>query len=144
VFRIVEALLLRAGYPVRTLFDAPWRATTLAEFWARRWNRGFVDMTAILVHRPLRARFPHAEPLARFAGFGFSGVLHELAISVPVGAGYGGPLLYFVLHGALVELERRLAIRSRAWTFVALLLPLPLLIHRPFLEGVIAPLLRTS
>jgi hypothetical protein len=32
---------------------------------------------------------------AHLAAFAVSGLLHELAISLPVGAGYGGPTAYF-------------------------------------------------
>ena len=37
-----------------------------------------------------------------------SGLLHELAITLPVQAGYGLPTLYFTLHGLLTLLERKL------------------------------------
>lgn len=57
------------------------------------------------------------------AGFALSGLLHEMAISVPVRAGFGLPLLYFLMHGALV------------------LAPLPIHFHRPFLAGLIWPLI---
>jgi hypothetical protein len=86
--------------------------------------------------------------------FLFSGLLHELAISVPVEAGYGLPLLYFTLHGGLVLLERRLEGTAaalprwgwlgRAWTCGWLVLPLPILFHRPFLAGVVWPLIGMS
>ena len=80
-----------------------------------------------------------------------SGLLHELAISVPVRAGYGLPLGYFALHGVLLMVEGRLA-RSgrpidgrpwigRAWTLAWLLVPVPILFHRPFLAGVVWPLI---
>ena len=69
----------------------------------------------------------------------------------PVGAGFGLPLSYFVFHGALMAAERRFerAGRSlaatpwlgRAWTLGWLALPLPILFHRPFLAGIVWPLL---
>ena len=89
---------------------------------------------------PSRASFA-GETAGLFASFLASGVLHELAISVPVGAGFGLPTLYFLLHGALVGLERKTPrIASRAWTLFWLIAPLPLLFHPPFLRGVVWPL----
>jgi len=72
-----------------------------------------------------------------------------MALSVPVRAGLGLPLLYFLLQGGLVLVERALAARGRplggatgrAWTVFWLVLPLPLLFHRPFLAGVAWPLI---
>src|SRR5437868_12007101 len=105
-------------------------------------------MTARIVYRPVRRQFGAAAAL--FAAFALSGVLHEVAISMPVRAGYGGPLAYFLLHGGLVLLERRLSaagcgpgawgVMGRVWTAVWLLGPLPWLFHASFLEGVVWPL----
>jgi alginate O-acetyltransferase complex protein AlgI len=137
-----------AGAECRSLFRSPLRSQSLTEFWGRRWNLGFSEMTAVIVYRPLVARLGQGP--ATFAAFLFSGVLHEVAISVPVGAGYGLPLSYFTLHGLLVLAERALdragrpverpVWRGRLWTFGWLVLPLPLLFHPPFLRGVVWPL----
>jgi alginate O-acetyltransferase complex protein AlgI len=69
-----------------------------------------------------------------------------------VRAGFGLPLLYFSLHGVLVLFERRLEERgrpidrlgwlSRVWTLGWLAVPLPILFHPPFLNGVVWPLIR--
>jgi alginate O-acetyltransferase complex protein AlgI len=74
-----------------------------------------------------------------------------MAISVPVGAGFGLPLLYFIGQGVLVLAERRLreiwpALARRTWlahvwTIGWLALPLPILFHPWFLAGVIWPLI---
>jgi alginate O-acetyltransferase complex protein AlgI len=70
-----------------------------------------------------------------------SGLLHELAISVPVRAGYGLPTAYFVLQGALVVLEKRIRREpGRLWTLFWLVAPLPMLFHAPFLRGIVWPL----
>jgi len=138
-----------AGVAAEPLFRAPLHAQSLGEFWARRWNLGFSEMTSLAVYRPLGARLGRAPALA--ASFALSGLLHELAISVPVRAGFGLPLLYFLLHGGLVLVERALAKSGRplagwvgrAWTIAWLVLPLPLLFHRPFLSGVVWPLIET-
>ena len=135
-----------AGVPCRPLFRAPLRAESLGEFWSRRWNLAFSEMTAIAVYRPLVA--PLGRGVALVAAFLFSGLLHELAISVPVRAGYGLPTAYFALHGGLVLAERALAaagrpvggVAGRVWTLVWLVAPLPILFHGPFREGIVHPL----
>ncbi|MFL5245613.1 MAG: wax synthase family protein [Gemmataceae bacterium] len=136
------------GVDARPLFKAPLASRSLTEFWGKRWNLAFVEMTAIAIYRPLRSRL--GRPLAMFAAFLFSGLLHEMAISVPVKAGFGLPSLYFALHGLLVLVEgrlersgfsiKRLGWWSRVWTLGWLAIPLPLLFHWPFLRGVVWPL----
>src|SRR6185295_16430948 len=73
------------GVPCDALFRAPLVSTTLAEFWGRRWNLAFSEMTAIAVYRPLSPRVGRGAAL--FASFLVSGLLHEMAISLPVRAG---------------------------------------------------------
>jgi alginate O-acetyltransferase complex protein AlgI len=134
------------GVDVSALFRAPLRSESLSEFWSRRWNLAFSEMTATSVYRPLRPALGRGAAL--MAGFALSGLLHEMAISAPVRTGFGLPLLYFMIHGGLVLLERALSKRGhavsgwfgRAWTAFWLLAPLPLLFHPPFLAGVIWPL----
>ncbi|MCC6573495.1 MAG: membrane bound O-acyl transferase family-domain-containing protein [Planctomycetes bacterium] len=138
-----------AGFTnVKPLFRAPWASRSLSEFWARRWNLAFSEMVQLSVYRPFANRVGPGG--AAFAGFLLSGLLHELAISLPVRAGFGLPLLFFALHGALVLIEKQLerkghAIQAkptlgRIWTFGWLLIPAPLLFHEPFLRGVIWPI----
>jgi alginate O-acetyltransferase complex protein AlgI len=137
---LLAGLWRRLGVPCESLFRAPLRSKSLAEFWGRRWNLAFSEMTAIAVYRPLSARLGRAQAL--LASFLLSGLLHEMAISLPVRAGFGLPFLYFALHGALVLAERaRPSLAGRIWTLAALVLPLPMLFHRPFLEGVAWPLI---
>src|SRR5206468_7769584 len=117
------------------------------EFWSRRWNLAFSEMTAIAIYQPLALRLGRGPAL--MAGFALSGLLHEMAISVPVRAGYGLPLLYFMIQGGLVLVERALSRNGhaldgwlgRAWAYFWLALPLPLLFHRPFLAGIVWPLI---
>lgn len=140
LFELVASFWRRRGVAVEELFRAPFRAPSLGDFWSRRWNLGFVAMMAAGIHRPLRARI--GKSAALLGSFAVSGLLHELAISVPARGGYGLPTLYFVLQGALVLAERRGFIRpSRALTLAAVLLPLPLLFPPPFLRGVLWPLI---
>jgi alginate O-acetyltransferase complex protein AlgI len=126
-----------AGFAVPLLFDRPWAATSLAEFWSRRWNLAFVEMNRCLFLRPLSRRF--GKRGSRFALFAFSGVLHELAISFPAGAGWGLPLAYFLLQAALIEFEDRFQIASRIWTWFWIVAPAPWLFHEPFRRALIVP-----
>lgn len=136
LFDITAAILRRRGVPAEKLFRNPLASRTLAEFWSRRWNLAFAEMMTIAVDRPLRPRLGRTR--ARLAAFLVSGLLHELAISVPVNAGYGLPMLYFALQGLLVTTERN---PSRIRTIASLVLPLPLLFHPWFVRGVIWPML---
>lgn len=139
LFDLVTGFYRARGVPVEKLFRAPLRARSVSEFWSRRWNIGFSEMISLVVYRPLRR---HAGPGVALAGsFLASGLLHELAISVPVGAGYGLPTAYFLIHGALVGIERKMARPpGQLWTIFWLAAPMPLLFHPPFLRGVIWPL----
>jgi alginate O-acetyltransferase complex protein AlgI len=130
-------LLRWAGFAVPLLFDRPWAATSLAEFWSRRWNLAFVDMNRGLFLRPLYRSF--GKRGSRLALFAISGVLHELALSWPAGAGWGLPLGYFLLHGMLVAVEERFRIANRAWTWFWLIAPSPWLFHEPFRRTLIVP-----
>ena len=137
------------GFDCRPIMRTPLAARSLGEFWSRRWNIAFAEMTGLAVARPLAPLL--GKNAAVFAAFLASGVLHELAISVPVRAGYGLPLLYFVLHGALVLTERHLerigwpidraGWLAHVWTIGWLLVPLPILFHPYFIQGVVWPLI---
>lgn len=135
------------GVACEALFRAPLRSQSLAEFWARRWNLAFSEMTTIAAYRPLADRIGRGPAL--MAGFALSGLLHEMAISVPVRAGFGLPLLYFLVHGGLVLVERGLTRAGyplsgwvgRVWVMFWVLAPLPMLFHRHFLAGIVWPLI---
>ncbi|BCM90862.1 hypothetical protein IAD21_02724 [Abditibacteriota bacterium] len=128
------------GFRVGALFRAPLASESLPDFWSRRWNLAFVEMNSLLFLRPLRKRFGATGAI--FGTFVLSGLFHEIALSYPGGGGWGGPMLYFLLHGALcVFVAPRLAgIANRVLAWVAILLPLPLLFHNPVREVLVVPL----
>lgn len=101
--RVLKGVLRRAGFPVRTLFPNLLKAKGVGDFWSRRWNVGYSQMMQRVVGRPVGNR------LGRDAGilavFLVSGLLHEVAITVPVNSGYGLPSAYFLVHGLVVLLE---------------------------------------
>lgn len=136
------------GRPVVPIMNAPALATSLTDFWNRRWNIAFRDYAHFAIFAPLTR---HVKPhVAVLAGYVFSGIIHELAISVPAGAGYGLPTLYFSIQGAGIVIERRLRRVLRfserpflrwLWTATITVGPVWLLFHSAFLERVIIPLI---
>jgi alginate O-acetyltransferase complex protein AlgI len=140
LFNMITAAWRQAGFDAQPPFHAPHRSGSLREFWSRRWNVGYSELMQAAVFRPLR-RHPK---LATAAVFLFSGLLHEVAISVPVQAGYGLPTSYFLLHGAATLLEPRIVtpgtLPARIWTAAIVLIPLPVLFHPAFLRGIVWPL----
>lgn len=135
--RVLKGCLRAIGFPVRTLFPNVLEAQGIGDFWSRRWNVGYSQMMQRLVGRPVEDLF--GANAGMMAVFITSGVLHELAITVPVQSGYGLPTLYFTLHGILAVLEKR---RSRpfgkVFALLAVMLPLRLLFPPAFQSEVIA------
>jgi hypothetical protein len=127
------------GVPVGRLFVNPLASKTLGEFWGRRWNLAFHSVARDHVFRPAARRFGPAAGI--LLTFGFSGILHEVLLSVPAGGGYGLPFAYFLLHGLLVLAERRWKLGGRVWTLSWVLAPAPLLFHPWFIRSLIWPLL---
>jgi hypothetical protein len=135
--------VLRVDAP--PIMDAPLRATSVAEFWGRRWNSAFNDLARGLVFRPVARRA--GAVIATFAAFNVSGLIHELVISLPAGAGYGLPTGYFLLQGLAVLAERKSTVLrkgSLGWVFTMLVVAAPAywLFHPPFVRNVILPFMR--
>lgn len=138
------------GVQAPPLMNRPLASTSLSEFWGRRWNTAFRDLTHRFLFRPLTSWF--GPRFGMLAGFIFSGAVHDLVISVPAQGGYGGPTLFFAIQGAAVMIERsvfgrRIGLGSgssgRLFVLVVLIGPVGLLFHRPFVVGVIVPFMRT-
>lgn len=147
VLRLADLAWRAAGVDCRPLMCAPVAATSLADFWARRWNTSFATLSAELAYRPLRARL--GAGAARVVTFLGSGLIHELAITVPARAGFGGPTAFFLLQGLAVGFERSRhgralglgrGLRGRAFTLGTLLLPTPLLFPPAFVDHIVLPL----
>lgn len=135
------------GVGVKELFRAPHKSNSLKDFWGKRWNVAFSEMTALIVYKPVKEK--GRKLTALIAAFLLSGLLHEVAISFPVQTAYGLPLSYFVIHGVLMIAEERMAIVKRilahriwahVWTLSWIIIPLPLLFPSSFFERVLEPL----
>lgn len=137
-----------SGVNTYYLFRQPAKALSLTELWSKRWNIAFSEMTSVAIFRPLKNKTGGASAL--LIAFAFSGLLHELALSVPVNSGYGLPLLYFVIQGILVLIEKVLILKkitflqnrlaARVWVFFWLIAPMPLLFHEQFIKQILWPL----
>ncbi len=137
LLRLLTAFWRMQGIAVRPLFRNPLVCRGLDDFWSRRWNLSFSQMMARTVQRPVTKQF--SKRMGVFAVFVVSGLLHELAITLPVQSGYGLPTLYFTMHGLVVLIEKDdwplWLKRTLAITLVAA--PLPLLFPEKFTQEVI-------
>jgi alginate O-acetyltransferase complex protein AlgI len=134
--RALKGGLRFAGYPVRTLFPNVFMTQGIADFWSKRWNVGYSQMMQRVVFRPIAGLA--GKDIGFLAVFVISGVLHELAITLPVQTGYGLPTAYFALHGLLVLIEKKSG-RSfgKISTLLLVVLPLGWLFPSTFKEEVL-------
>ena len=146
LFLLLSCTWRTLGVDAQPLMDSPLLATSIGEFWGRRWNRAFRDLTSRFLFRPLLR--PLGTRGGLLIGFIASGLIHELVISVPAQGGYGGPTLFFAIQGLAILLSRSgigatLNLRSgiNGWLFAAVTLigPAWLLFHRPFVNEVVVP-----
>jgi hypothetical protein len=149
MFHLLSCAWRAAGVKARPLMNWPLSSVSVGEFWGRRWNTAFRDLTYRFLFRPLTSRV--GPRCATTVGFAVSGLIHDLVISLPAGGGYGGPTVFFVLQGSAMFVERSVAGRriglgrgGRGWLFTAtvLLLPSYFLFHPPFVREVVLPFLR--
>jgi alginate O-acetyltransferase complex protein AlgI len=145
-FHLMSCFWRAVGIVAPPLMNRPTRSTSVAEFWGRRWNTAFRDLTLQFLFRPLARR---TNPIAALLiGFVASGLIHDAVISIPAKGGYGGPTLFFSIQAAAILIERTTAGRPiglargwRGWVFTAvvLLVPSPLLFHKQFVTQVVVP-----
>jgi alginate O-acetyltransferase complex protein AlgI len=137
------------GVNARPLMDWPIAATSVSDFWGRRWNTAFRDLTHRFFFRPLTPRLGARGAI--LVGFVFSGLVHDFVMSPAAHGGYGGPTLFFLISGAAMFAERSPLGRHlglgrgwRGWLFavITILVPAPLLFHPPFVERIVVPFLQ--
>ena len=136
------------GADTYPLFRQPAKSNSLAEFWGRRWNLAFIEMLSIAVLRPLKTKIGNTT--AVLLSFLLSGLLHEIAITLPVNAGFGGPTIYFIIQGCAVVAEKKMEKQNfglskntllvKLWLFFWLIAPIHFLFPDPFIEQIVWPM----
>jgi hypothetical protein len=148
LFHLLSCLWRSLGIEAAPIMNWPIASASPSEFWSRRWNLAFRDLTHRYLFRPLTRRVGTLGAL--WLGFLVSGLVHDLVISLPARDGYGGPALFFLAQAAAISLERSRWGKSLGlnrgvvgwlFTLAVLLLPAPLLFHRPFQDNVVLPFL---
>ena len=148
-FRLLAMMWQSLGIDANPIMSSPLRATTLTEFWGKRWNLGFRELAHELIFRPLYRRL--GANAAGLLVFVVSGLIHDLVISLPARGGYGLPTLYFLLQSAGVNVERSqfgrqlgLGRGARGGCFMVVFLAVPVfgLFHPWFVVRVILPFMR--
>jgi len=148
-FQVLAFVWQSFGVTATPIMSAPLCSQSLSEFWGKRWNLGFRQLSYDLVFSPLHKKL--GVGFASFLVFILSGLIHDLVISVPARGGYGLPTAYFVLQGLGVAVERssagkRFGLRGglRGWLFMAVFIVAPVfwLFHRPFVLHVIIPFMK--
>lgn len=142
LLNINAALLKIYDFPAYPLFDKPLLSQSLQEFWGKRWNLAFTEMTSTVGFKPLLKIINRRAAL--FISFMFSGILHEIALSLSVQKGFGLPMLYFLLQALMIALEKPLFKNKKpghVWVIVWLLLPIPLIFHVYVMREVFLPLI---
>ena len=137
ILRLMTAFWRMQCFPVKLLFRNPLAMRGFRDFWGKRWNLAYSQMMARAVKKPLTPVL--GDKGSMFAVFLVSGLLHELAITVPVGGGYGWPTAFFIIHGVICLLEKKDSIYMGVVCGVVLVLGVPYLFGQKFLEEIIIP-----
>lgn len=147
-FHLLSCAWRAVGVDAKPLMNWPILSQSVSEFWGKRWNLAFRDITHRFLFRPVAVRWNAR--LGLVAVFVFSGLVHDLVISLPPLAGFGLPTLYFVIQGAALLVERskfakRVGLgegwRGRLFTALVTIGPACGLFHPPFAREVVLPFL---
>ena len=147
LFHLVALVWQSRSRDVRPIMNSPLLATSVNDFWTHRWNLAFRDYASKFLFVPLARSL--SPTVAVIVGYLFSGIIHELAISVPAGGGYGLPTAYFLIQAVGILTERRLrrsgidlttGFRGRIWAVLIVAPGVLVLFPPPFVTAVAAPL----
>jgi hypothetical protein len=116
-FHLMSCAWRRIGVDAQPLMNWPVRAESLSDYWGQRWNRAFRDLTHRFLFRPLTPRLGARGAL--FAGFVFSGIVHDLVVSVPAGGLRRADALLFDSRPGIAHGTKRGRSQARAWSRLA-------------------------
>jgi hypothetical protein len=145
-FHLIALFWQAMGIDAEPIMSKPILSKSLSEFWGKRWNLGFRQLTHDFIFRPLHKKVGVAA--AGLLVFAASGLIHDLVISVPAQGGYGLPTAYFIVQGLGVSLERSTlgrriglqnGLRGRLFAIVVAGAPAFWLFHPTFVLRVIIP-----
>ena len=142
IFHLLAAFYQGKRIAVTEVMDYPISSRSLNEFWSKRWNIVFIGMLRQSVFLPVARKYGSRSAL--LISFLVSGLLHEVALSLPVNKGFGFPTLYFLIQALLIMAERHFlkGKMGRLLVIFSLLIPLPLLFHPAFLQEIMQPFLQ--
>jgi alginate O-acetyltransferase complex protein AlgI len=149
LFHVLSCAYRQCGIEAVPIMNRPLASHNLSEFWGKRWNLAFRDLTHRLLFRPTVRRLGPVGAL--LLAFLVSGLVHDAVISLPSGGRYGLPTVFFVMQGIAIVVERSrwgqavgLGRGVRGWLFclAVLLFASPMLFHPPFVLRVVMPFLR--
>lgn len=148
-FDFLSCIFRQQGIDAPPMMNHVFTPTRLSDFWCKRWNMAFYDIAHKFVYRPVR-RISNGY-IAAWTCFLFSGLIHELVISIPAQSAYGQPTLYFLIQAAGIFIERsplgkrlKLGKGIQGWVYCAIIIlgPILLLFPTTFAENVMAPVFR--
>jgi hypothetical protein len=148
-FHILSLYWRRRGVNAVPMMNSPLLTTSLSDFWSSRWNLAFRDIARAFVFRPVSRRW--GVVYAVIAAFVFSGILHELLISLPAGAWYGLPTLFFLIQAGGIFIEKsgfgvkagiNRGRRGSIFAAAFILVPAVLLFHPPSIENCMLPFMK--
>ncbi|HWB61838.1 MAG TPA: MBOAT family protein, partial [Chthoniobacteraceae bacterium] len=130
------------------LMRMPVAANSVGDFWGKRWNSAFRDLSFGLMFNSFRKWCGTRG--ATLLTFFISGLIHELVITLPAGGGYGLPTAYFTLQGAGLLCEHshpargwlRSALHGRLFAWLIVAGPAFALFPPPFVQRVIVPFMQ--
>jgi hypothetical protein len=149
IFDLLSLVWRSAGISAQPIMQHPLQSKSLSEFWGKRWNLGFRQLSHDWIFAPARKHFGIA--IATLAAFAASGLIHDLVISVPARAGFGLPTAYFLAQGIGVLIERSslgvkfgLSHGATGWLWMVVFTAAPayFLFHPWFAMRVMLPFLR--
>ncbi len=135
---LVRFGFLASGTAIRPIHETPIAATSLRDFWGKRWNHGMSVWFYRFVFSPLAHR--HRPSLGLVCAFLVSAAIHAWLPLVALGASAAlSAGAFFCFQGVFILAEDRLHVRAwpvplaRVWTLTVLLATLPLFVY-PYLS----------